>query len=115
MLAHVYFVTAALVTLVILASPGTGSNHLIDLHLASTLVIGVSLHRGEISRRVVTLTYAILAAVLAAISWPVPGVPSVMATLFTNGPRQRTRVEEVRAQFLPPSTVYLSTDPWCRC
>jgi hypothetical protein len=110
-LAHAYFVTATLVTLVILASPGTGSNHLVDLHMASTLVIGVALHRGEISRRAVTLTYAILAVVLAAISWPVPGMPSVIATLRTNGPRRRATVEAIRAEFLPPSTVYLSTDP----
>ena len=110
-LAHAYFVTATLVTLVILASPGTGSNHLIDLHMASTLVIGIGLHRGEISPRAVMLTYAILAAVLAAISRPVPGIPSVMATISRDGPRQRARVQALREEFLPPSTVYLSTDP----
>jgi hypothetical protein len=55
--------------------------------------------------------YAALAVVLAAVSWPLPGIPSVVATLRAHGPRPRAVVAAIQAEFLPPGGRYLSTDP----
>jgi len=109
--AHAYFVVAALVTLALFASPGIVTNQLVDLHMAATLVVGAGLARGDISPRVFTPTYAALAILLAVISIPAPGIPSVMATLQAQGPRQRSVVRAIHDEFLPAGTRYLSTDP----
>jgi hypothetical protein len=106
-----YFLAAALVTLAIFATPGTVSNHLVDLQMASTLVIGVALARGELSPRAAIPAYVTLAAIVAAISWPIPGIPSVVATFRKDGPRQRATVLAIHDEFLPPGTRYLSIDP----
>jgi len=108
---HMYLLAAALLTLGIFASPGTASNHLVDLQMASTLVIGVALSRGALSSRSVAPMYAALAAVLVAISWPVPGIPSVAAALEADGPRRRAVVQAIHAEFLPAGAPYLSIDP----
>ena len=110
-LAHWYFLTAIVVTLVIFSSPGTVGNHLVDLQMASTLLIGASVARSAVPPRVVASTYGILAVALAAISWPLPGIPSVIATLRAHGPRPRAVVAAIHAEFLPPGARYLSTDP----
>jgi hypothetical protein len=108
---HMYFLAATLLPMAIFASPGTASNHLIDLQMASTLVIGVALSRGVLSPRAVVPVYAALAAVLVAISWPVPGIPSVVAAVEADGPRRRAVVQAIHAEFLPAGTPYLSIDP----
>jgi hypothetical protein len=106
-----YFLAAALVALAIFATPGTVSNHLVDLQMASTLVIGVALARGEIPAKAAIPAYAALAAIVAAMSWPVRGIPSVLATFRKDGPRQREVVRAIHDEFLPPGTRYLSIDP----
>jgi len=108
---HLYLATAALVTLVIFASPGTVGNHLVDLQMASVLVIGFALADHRLSARVAVAVYACLAAALAAISIPVPGIPSVIGTLRAHGPPSRATVAAVHAEFLPRGTRYFSTDP----
>jgi hypothetical protein len=110
-LAQWYFLTAIVVTLVIFTSPGTGGNHLVDLQMASTLVIGAWVARSAVPPRVAAWAYGVLAGVLAAISWPLPGIPSVVATLRADGPRPRAVVAAIHAEFLPPGARYLSTDP----
>jgi hypothetical protein len=110
-LPHWYFLTAVGVTLVIFTSPGTVGNHLVDLQMASTLLIGASLVRQTVRPGVVAWVYGTLAVLLAAISWPLPGVPSVVATLQAHGRRPRAVVEAIRAEFLPPGARYLSIDP----
>jgi hypothetical protein len=106
-----YFATSVLVTLVIFASPGTVANHLVDLQMTSALLIGAVVARSEPSARPVGLVYAMLAVVLIAISLPIPGIPSVVATLRAQGPRQRSVVDDVHAEFLADGARYLSTDP----
>jgi hypothetical protein len=108
---HLYLLAAALLTLGIFVSPGTASNHLVDLQMASTLVVGVALSRGELSPRAAASMYAALAAVLVAISWPVPGIPSVVAEIEAAGPRRRAVVQAIHAEFLPAGAPYLSIDP----
>ena len=110
-LAHTYLATASVITLVIFASPGTVGNHLVDLHMMSLLVIGVALAGGLASARAAATAFTCLAALLAAISIPVPGIPSVIATHRAKALPSRATVRAVHEEFLPPGTDYLSTDP----
>ncbi|MES1255931.1 MAG: hypothetical protein ABUS56_10005 [Acidobacteriota bacterium] len=109
--AHIYFAGVALVTIAVFTSPGIVANQLVDLELSSTLVVGVALANGDFSRRVAAWIYAGLAVLLAAISIPLPRIPSVIGTLQAQGPRQRAVVQAVHDGFLPPGARYLSTDP----
>jgi hypothetical protein len=110
-LADAYLATTSLITLVIFASPGTVGNHLVDLHMMALLVIGVAVAGGRVSTRTVAAAYTCLAALLAAISIPVPGIPSVIATLRAKAMPSRATVRAVHDEFLPPGANYLSTDP----
>lgn len=109
--AHACFITAAATTVAIFASPGIVANHLVDLQMFSTLVIGASLATGQLHAAVVWPVYGAMAVVLAAISWPLPGIPSVIATLEREGPRSRASLAALHAQFLPAGIPYLSMDP----
>jgi hypothetical protein len=106
-----YLLTSTIVTCAIFGSPGTVSNHLVEVQLVTTLVIGVALARREVSIRAATWAYAALAVVLAAVSWPLPGIPSVPRTLAFDGPRPRALVQALHQEFLPPNTRYISVDP----
>jgi hypothetical protein len=110
LLAHLYFVTTALVTLGIFASPGTVANQLAELHLASVLAIGVTLAGAGLPARVAGGVYAALAVMMAAISWPAPGIPSVIATLRDGPPHSRARIHAIHAEFLPAGTSYVTSD-----
>jgi len=110
-LPHMVLTAAAAIALVIFASPGTVGNHLVDLHMASLLVIGAAIAEGLLSARLATAAFACLAALLAVISIPVAGVPSVIATLRAEVPPSRAAVRAVREEFLPRGTRYLSMDP----
>lgn len=110
-LAEVYLAAASVVTLVIFASPGTVGNHLVDIHMSSVLAIGVAIAGGRLSPRPAAAVFACLAAALAAISIPVAGIPSVIATLRAQGRPSRAVVRAVHAEYLPAGTRYLSTDP----
>jgi hypothetical protein len=110
-LAHLWLITAVIVTAGIFASPGTVANQLVDVHLASVLVIGIALTRAELSPRTAASVYALLAVVMAAISWPAPGIPSVIGTLRAGGPHSRAGIEAIHAEFLPPGTRYVTNDP----
>jgi hypothetical protein len=80
-LAEVHFAAASVATVVIFASPGTVGNHLVDLQMSSVLVIGVAIAEGLLPPRPYAAVFACLAVALAAISIPVAGIPSVIATL----------------------------------
>ncbi len=110
-LARKFLGTASVITLVIFASPGTVGNHLVDLHMASLLVIGSAIAEGQLSARPTAALFACLATLLAAISIPVAGIPSVIATLRAHGLPTRVTVRAVHEEFLPRGTSYLSTDP----
>jgi len=114
-LPHLYFAVATCVTLAIFMSPGTVSNHLIDLHAASVVLVGVSLTMGNLTIiRLVPPTYALLTALMVAISIPVPGIPSVHRTLSrqgNRGGRRRSTVLAIHDAFLGSGVRYLSLDP----
>jgi len=143
---HAYLITACAVTLVIFASPGTASNHLVDLQMASVLTVGAALAglepasraqgpstrspagsvppidpgavapqpphaspaRIDTTRTAVLLVAAAQGLMLGVIAWPAPGMPSVIATI---APRPRAAVRALGAEFLPPGTRYVATDP----
>jgi len=110
-LPQMILVTVSAITLVIFASPGTVGNHLVDLHMASLLVAGVGMAHGQLPARAAAAVVAGMAAALAAISFPVPGIPSVTATLRAQSLPSRAAVRAIHGEFLPQGTRYLSTDP----
>jgi len=110
-LPQMILVTVSAITLVIFTSPGTVGNHLVDLHMASLLVAGVGMAHGQLPARAAAAVVAGMAAALAAISFPVPGIPSVTATLRAQSLPSRAAVRAIHGEFLPQGTRYLSTDP----
>jgi hypothetical protein len=100
-----------MVTIVILASRGTATNHMVELQMASTLVTAIAVARGELPSRVVTPAYLALAALMAAWSWPVPRLPTTLATLQARGPNRRATVSALRAEYGGEHARYLSLDP----
>jgi len=108
--AHWYLAAAAAVAVVIFASPGTASNHLVDLQVAATLVIGLALARGELQASLATATYGAAAAMLLLIAVPIPGVPSVVTEVRNAGPRPRASALAIHAAFVT-GQPYLSMDP----
>ena len=110
-LPQMVLVTASAITLVIFASPGTVGNHLVDLHMASLLLAGVGMADNQLPARAAAAVFAGMAAAMAAISLPVPGIPSVIATLRAQSLPSRATVRAVHEEFLPAGTRYLSTDP----
>jgi len=110
-LPQMVLVTVSAITLVIFASPGTVGNHLVDLHMASLLVAGVGMADGQLPARAAAAVFAGMAATLAAISCPVPGIPSVIATLRAQALPSRASVRAIHGEFLSQGRRYLSTDP----
>jgi len=108
--AHAYFAAAIVIAVAIFAAPGTASNHLVDLHLASILVVGVSLVRRELSERVGAAMFGATAAMLVAITIPLPGIPSVVADVRAAMPRPRDAARALHAEFLTRGP-YLAIDP----
>jgi len=106
-----YFLTATVITAVIFASPGTSSNHMIELQVATALAVAVAVERGSLPDRLVTVVYGALVVVLVALVLPLPWMPSPTKTLRRLGPHQRATVEEIREEFLPSTSSYLSLDP----
>jgi hypothetical protein len=110
-LPQMILVAVSAMTLVIFASPGTVGNHLVDLHMASLFVAGVAIADRQLPARGAAVVFAGMAAALAAISLPVPGIPSVIATLRAQSLPSRAAVRAIHGEFLSPGTRYLSTDP----
>ena len=106
-----YLLTAALVTCVIYSSPGTASNHMIEPQVATALAVGVAVERGRLRDRMVARVYALLVVVMIVVALPLSWMPSPTRTLRRLGPRQRTTVDAIRAEFLSPPAPYLSLNP----
>ena len=106
-----YLLTAAVVTIVIFASPGTASNHLVDLQVASTLVLGVAIARAIVPERLAAGLYAALAGVLILVTIPVAGLPSVVGEVRSAMSRPRSAVEAIGRDLRDGAAPYLSIDP----
>jgi hypothetical protein len=113
-LPHLHFAAVAAVTLVIFASPGAVSNHLVDVHAAAVVLIGAALNDQDRSARLVAPAYALLSLMALMITIPLPGVPSVHRTLSRQGARggrPRAAIVRLHEEFLQPGVRYLSVDP----
>jgi hypothetical protein len=108
---HTYLVGVLGLTVVILSSPGTASNQLVDLEVASTLVVASAVAHGQLQARLVAGGYGALAVLLAVASLPVPGLPSIGRTLRAEGPHQRSVVAAVHDELPGAPALYASTDP----
>jgi hypothetical protein len=106
-----YFLTATVITVLIFASPGTSSNHMIELQIATALAVAVAVERGVFPEKLVTTTYAVLVVALIVLVLPLPWMPSPTRTLQRLGPHQRATVEQIREEFLSSPGSYLSLDP----
>jgi hypothetical protein len=106
-----YFLTAALLTCAIYASPGTASNHMIEPQIAAALAVAVAVKQGRLPDRVVARVYAFTVLVMIVLLMPLSWMPSPTRTLRLLGPRQRKTVDGIRAEFLSPSEPYLSLNP----
>jgi len=104
-----YLMTASLVAIAIFTTPGTASNHLVDLHLASLLLVGGALSDGTLRPRIGAAVFGALAVMIAAITIPLPGLPSVVADIRSAGPRPRAAVVDLRHD--APAGTWLSFDP----
>jgi hypothetical protein len=105
-----YWMTVAVVMVGILASRGTATNHMVELYLASALATAVALARLELQPRLVSAAYFALAALMAAWSWPLPGLPATIARLKARGVNRRATVAALHAEY-GGTGRYLSLDP----
>ena len=78
----VYFITTAVGTAALFVTPGADSNHLIDLLIASVVVLAVELTQGGSPRTTSKIAFAFTVAIAA--TW-IPGVPSVAHLLARSG------------------------------
>jgi hypothetical protein len=106
-----YLLTAALITCFIYASPGTASNHMIELQIAATLAVAVAIERGRLPDRILARVYGFAVIVMVVLLMPLSWMPSPARTLRLSGPHQRQTVDAIRAEFLSPSEPYLSLNP----
>jgi hypothetical protein len=94
----IYFTVTAVGTVGLFASPGTDSNHLIDLLVASVVLLAVELTQGGLGRKV-TWTAGVFALTVAA-TW-LPGLPSVRHFFEARGRPTMAAVQEIQRR-LPP-------------
>ena len=92
-----YFAVTAIATVLIFASPGTDSNHLIDLLVASAVMLAVELTQGGSGRPIPAVAWTFAAAIV--ITW-LPGVPSVRHFFIAKGRPTLAAVNEI-ARRLP--------------
>jgi hypothetical protein len=108
----IYYAVTVIGTLLMFASPGTDSNHVIDLLVASLVITAVECSSGAIPARAMSAAAALL-AVAISVTW-IPGMPSVYHFLQERGrPTQAgAGVDEIFRR-LPDgaSTALLSENP----
>jgi hypothetical protein len=100
--AGLYFAVTAAATVLIFVSPGTDSNHLVDLLVASVTLLALEISDGQLAVRSVRLVTALLVAGLAA-AW-LPGALSVRHFFEARGRPTLAAVEEISRR-LPPGTA----------
>ncbi|MEY2878598.1 MAG: hypothetical protein RLZZ15_978 [Verrucomicrobiota bacterium] len=106
-LATCYFVITALGTTLIFASPGTDSNHLVDLLVASVAVLAVEISHGSLGGGARWAASAFACAVVA--TW-LPGMPSVRHYFAKIGRPTRAAVEELAARLTSAGTRRLLSE-----
>lgn len=110
-LAGWYFSVTVVGTVLIFASPGTDSNHLIDLLVASVVVIALEISDGQLAVRSVQWGAGMLT--VGIIGMWLPGAPSVRHFFEARGRPTLAAVDEI-ARRLPPGAKdrMLSENPF---
>ena len=104
-----YFLFTAALTVLIFTSPGTDTNHFLDLLAASTLLLGAELAaRPERARVAATLPG--LLAVLTLGSF-LPGMMSVKSVIEKSGKPERWEIGAIAARLGPEAHDLLSENP----
>jgi hypothetical protein len=107
--AAAYFVLAAGFTLLIFTSPGTDTNHFLDVLGASALLLGDQLTRQPRRARLAVAVPAVLAGLTAA-TW-IPGMISVRSVIEQDGWPRRREVSDIAARLGPAAHDLLSENP----
>src|SRR6266699_1971792 len=107
--AEIYFVVVAVLTLFIFTSPGTDSNHFLDLLGASVLLLGTRLAARPAEARLATGLPIVLAG-LTAVSW-IPGMISVKSVIEHQGKPERWKIGAIAARLGPAAHDLLSENP----
>ena len=107
--AAAYFVLAGGLTLLIFTSPGTDTNHFLDLLAAAVLVLGDQLMREPRRARLARAVPVVIAALTAA-TW-LPGTISVRSVIEKDGKPERREVADIAARLGPAAHDLLSEDP----
>ena len=107
--ARAYFALAAVFTLLIFTSPGTDTNHFLDVLAAATLLFGDQLTRAPRRARLAVGVPALIAGLTAA-TW-IPGVISVRSVIERDGRPQRREVADIAARLGPAAHDLLSENP----
>jgi len=105
----VYFVLAAATTLLIFTSPGTDTNHFLDLLGAAVLLLGDQLVRRPQQARLATAVPVVL-AVLTAATW-IPGMISIKSLIQQGGKPERRSVALLAQRLGPDAHDLLSENP----
>jgi hypothetical protein len=107
--APAYFVLAAGFTLLIFTSPGTDTNHFLDVLGAAALLFGDQLTREPRRARLAVGVPAVLAGLTAA-TW-IPGMISVRSVIEKDGWPRRREVSDIAARLGPAAYDLLSENP----
>src|SRR5881409_198429 len=94
-----YFWLATGVTLVIFSSPGTDTNHLLDLLAASVLVFGERLTRAPRTAKL-AVALPVVVAGLIALTW-IPGMISIKSLIEKGGKPERRSVAVIARRLGP--------------
>src|SRR3989442_4071286 len=104
-----YFWLATGVTLVIFSSPGTDTNHLLDLLAASVLVFGERLTRAPRTAKLAVALPVVFAG-LIALTW-IPGMISIKSLIEKGGKPERSSVAVIARRLGPAAHDLLSENP----
>ena len=106
----IYFFVTLAFTLIILTSRGTDYNHLLDLIVASVLILGGQMHKAVNSEKTVSVLFGVLIAGLI-FTW-LPGTISIKQFMQSHGGKpSREKMEQVIEKLGPQEINILSENP----
>ena len=106
---YLYFWVTFITTIGVFASPGTDSNHLIDLLIASVLILGFQFARTTRYDRAFKWGFGII-SILILLSW-LPGTPSIKDHVARVGKPTRNTVEYIKNRLETRTENILSENP----
>jgi len=106
---YLYFCVTLITTMGVFASPGTDSNHLIDLLIASVLILGFQFARTTRYDRVFKWVFGII-SILILLSW-LPFIPSIKDHVARVGKPTRKTVKYIKNRLGTHTENILSENP----